>query len=105
MTTTYVRVQELKLGSVVAEDIFANTQTPIIYKNSKVTHEHLHVFKAFSISSVLIYIENNSKQNLNEDLEAHTTFISLTSPTGSYNTFDKLYTDAVTTYKKEFSNW
>lgn len=105
MTTTYVRVQELKLGSVVAEDIFANTQTPIIYKNSKVTHEHLHVFKAFSISSVLIYMENNLKQNLNEDLEAHTTFTSLTSSTASYITFDKLYTDAVTTYKKEFSNW
>ncbi len=105
LSTTFVRVQELKLGSVVAEDIFANTQTPIIYKNSKVTHEHLHVFKVFNISSVLIYIDNKFNQNLNEDLDVQTTFISTTSPSGSYNTFDKLYTEAVNTYKKEFSNW
>ena len=105
MSATYVRVQELKLGSVVAEDIFANTQTPIIYKNSKVTHEHLHVFKVFNISSVLIYIENNPKQNLNEDVDALTTFVSKTSPSGNYNTFDNLYTTAVVAYKKEFSNW
>jgi len=105
LTTTYIRVQELKLGSVVAEDIFANTQTPIIYKNSKVTHEHLHVFKVFNTSSVLIYMENNLKQNLNDELDVLTTFTSTTSPSKSFITFDKLYTDAVNTYKKEFSNW
>jgi HD-GYP domain-containing protein (c-di-GMP phosphodiesterase class II) len=107
LSATYVRVQELKLGSVVAENIFANTQTPIIYKNSKITHEHLHIFKVFNISSVLVYTENNLKLNLtlNEGIEDLTTFVSSTSPSASYNTFDKLYTDAVTAYKKEFSNW
>ena len=105
LNTTYIKVQELKLGSVVAEDIFANTQTPIIYKNSKITHEHLHVFKVFNISSVLIYIENNYKQNLNDNLESLTTFISATLPSESYNSFDKLYTEAVGIFKKEFSNW
>ena len=105
MNTTYVKVQELKLGSVVAEDIFANTQTPIIYKNAKITHEHLHVFKAFNISSVLIIVENNAKQLLNDDLELIPQFVSSTHPIGAYDTFDKLYNDAVSTYKKEFSNW
>ena len=105
LNTTYVRVKELKLGSVVAEDIFANTQTPIIYKNSKVTHEHLHIFKVFNVSSVLIYFENNTKQYLNDELDVPSNFISTTSPNGSYNTFEKLYNEAVITYKKEFSNW
>ena len=105
LNTTNVRVQELKLGSVVAEDIFANTQTPIIYKNSKVTYEHLHVFKVFNISNVLVYIENDLKQNLNNETSSLATFnsTSTTSPYG--NTFDKLYTNAVATYNKEFSNW
>ena len=88
LNTTYVRVKELKLGSVVAEDIFANTQTPIIYKNSKVTHEHLHIFKVFNVSSVLIYFENNTKQYLNDELDVPSNFISTTSPNGSYNTFE-----------------
>lgn len=105
LNTTYVRVQELKLGSVVAEDIFANTQTPIIYKNTKVTHEHLHVFKAFNISSVLVYIENSLKQSAMDETTSTTTFVSTTSPSVSYNHFDNLYTEAVATYKKEFSNW
>jgi len=105
LNTTYVRVKELKLGSVVAEDIFANTQTPIIYKNSKVTHEHLHIFKVFNVSSVLIYLETNTEKYLNDELDAPSNFISTTSPNGSYNTFEKLYNDAVITYKKEFSNW
>ncbi len=105
LNTTYVRVKELKLGSVVAEDIFANTQTPIIYKNSKVTHEHLHIFKVFNVSSVLIYLETNTEKYLNDELDAPSNFISTTFPNGSYNTFEKLYNDAVITYKKEFSNW
>ena len=32
----FVKVEELRLGKVIAEDIFANTQYPIIYKNTKI---------------------------------------------------------------------
>ena len=55
MEATYVNISELKLGKVVAEDIFANTQYPILHKNTKITHDHLHVFKVFNISKVLIF--------------------------------------------------
>ena len=36
MEATYVNISELKLGKVVAEDIFANTQYPILLKNTKI---------------------------------------------------------------------
>ena len=55
MEATYVNISELRLGKVVAEDIFANTQYPILPKNTKITHDHLHVFKAFNISKVLVF--------------------------------------------------
>ena len=55
MEATYVNISELRLGKVVAEDIFANTQYPILFKNTKITHEHLHVFKAFNILKVLVF--------------------------------------------------
>ena len=102
MGTTYVRVPDLKLGTVIAEDIFANTQSPIILKNTKVSHEHLHVFKVFNIKNVLIHIEDNKKAFINE--EEINTFVSST-PIIEFNSFDKLYKDAVASFKKEFLNW
>ena len=106
MSTRYVRVQELKLGTVIAEDIFANTQFPIIHKNTKVSHEHLHIFKAFNIKNVFIHFDENVKNGLNnidENLEIPP-FINI-SPLSTFNSFEKLYSDAVSMYKKEFSNW
>ena len=41
LEAVFMRVEELRLGKVIAEDIFANTQYPIIYKNTKVKSEHL----------------------------------------------------------------
>ena len=103
MGTTYVRIPELKLGTVIAEDIFANTQSPIIYKNTKVSHEHLHIFKAFNIQNILIYYGEAEKQRVIENTDV-TTFIS-SNPVVETSTFDKLYRTAVSSFKKEFANW
>lgn len=106
MGTTYVRVPELKLGTVIAEDIFAHTQFPIIQKDTKISHEHLHIFKAFNIKNVLINFDENIKKGLNsleEDKDIETFISSYSLPI--YNTFEKLYSDSVMLYKKEFANW
>lgn len=105
MSTTYVRVQDLKLGSTVAEDIFANTQTPIVYKNTKINHEHIHVFKAFNINKVLVYMASNDSKEKKVTDENIPTFVSKIAPVETYNSFERLYFDAVNVYKKEFSNW
>ena len=52
-----IRVEELRLGKVIAEDIFANTQYPIIYKNTKIKPEHLRVFELFHLKPVLVHNE------------------------------------------------
>lgn len=44
METIYIPISELRVGKVISEDIFANTQYPIIFKNTIITHEHLPVF-------------------------------------------------------------
>ena len=104
MGTTYTRVSELKLGTVIAEDIFANTQSPIVYKNSKVTYEHLHVFKAFNINNVLTYFEDMAKLKKIDETTDTSTDGNLTHALVN-DPFDKLYKEAVASYKKEFSNW
>ena len=101
MEATYMNVSELRLGKIIAEDIFANTQYPIIYKDTKVTYEHIHIFKAFRIQSVLIYKDeiSNTKDNLNEASAV------IVPPTINTNSFEKYYTDAILQIKKEFLNW
>ena len=55
-------LEELKLGSIIAEDILVNTKTPIIRKGTKVTREHIQVLKAFNILKVSIVFENTKNK-------------------------------------------
>lgn len=94
-----MKVEDLRLGNVIADDIFANTQYPIIYKNTKMRHEHLRVFELFNLKSVLVYTEAEVDKELNKENAE----IPITPP--KYMSFERYYNDAVTQLKKEFSNW
>ncbi|MER1987752.1 MAG: HD-GYP domain-containing protein [Solibacillus sp.] len=98
MEATFVRVGELRLGKVVAEDIFANTQYPIVFKNTQITYEHIHIFNAFSIANILVF-----KDELEEELMEQDEITTVTTP--QLNTFEKYYIDAIGQFKREFSNW
>ena len=96
-----MRAEELRIGKVIAEDIFANTQYPIIYKDTKVKSEHLRVIELFNLKTVLVYndieeiksIETNSEKN------------PLTVPLPKYINFENYYNDGINQLKKEFLNW
>jgi HD-GYP domain-containing protein (c-di-GMP phosphodiesterase class II) len=107
LNTTYSRIEELNIGTIIAEDIFANTKTPIIYKDSKITYEHLHIFEAFNIQNVLIYIEDVLKVTSQDPVTnpINTEFISRATPQTQYNTFESMYLTTVSQFKKEFTNW
>lgn len=99
MEATFVRVDELRLGKVVAEDIFANTQYPIVFKNTQITHEHLHVFNAFSIANILVFKDELDEEAVIENEEITTV------ATPQLNTFEKYYIEAIQQFKREFNNW
>ena len=101
MEATYVNISELRIGKVVAEDIFANTRYPILSKNTKINHEHLHIFKAFNILKVLVF------KDLEEPLatESAGTEVMLDIPLSTITPFERHYEEAVAYLKKEFPNW
>lgn len=103
MEATFVKVEELRLGKVIAEDIFANTQYPIVYKNTQISYEHIHVFNAFSIGSVLVY-KDESEEELEQQLLKDDN-VQITTKVTQLNTFEKYYKDAIQQFKREFSNW
>ncbi|MFX3674316.1 MAG: HD-GYP domain-containing protein [Paenisporosarcina sp.] len=104
-----VRVSELKLGSVIAEDIFANTPYPIIRKDTKITREHFQVFQAFQITKVSITIVDPFNKP-DEEIQK-VSVLEKDQLTNSPSMivvkrkFTSLYNQAVQDYKKEFLNW
>ncbi|KGR91839.1 c-di-GMP phosphodiesterase [Ureibacillus massiliensis 4400831 = CIP 108448 = CCUG 49529] len=106
MEATYVNIDESYIGKTVAQDIFANTQYPILKKDTVITEEHFHILKVFQISRVLLYKDfgkkvvsiENTKKNIEEEIEKQTFEVQT-------NAFQVEYEEAVSQYKKEFSNW
>ena len=101
MEATYVNISELRLGKVVAEDIFANTQYPILIKNTKITHEHLHIFKAFNILKVLVFKDLQDPVAVEDE----GTEIIVDIPVPTITPFERHYEEAIAYLKKEFFNW
>ena len=101
MEATYVNISELRLGKVVAEDIFANTQYPILIKNTKITHEHLHIFKAFNILKVLVFKDLQDPVAVEDE----GTEIIVDIPVPTITPFERYYEEAIAYLKKEFLNW
>ena len=104
-----VRVSELKLGSVIAEDIFANTTYPIIRKDTKVTRELFTVFQAFQITKVSILSAdpfNKTEEEVQKESDMDKEKLA-NSPNMIVikREFTSLYNQAVQDYKKEFMNW
>ena len=101
MEATYVNISELRLGKVVAEDIFANTKYPILLKNTKITHNHLHVFKAFNIPRVLVF-KDLEDPIATKDSGAE---VIIDVPVPTITPFERHYEEAIAYLKREFLNW
>ncbi|MCL1697642.1 MULTISPECIES: HD-GYP domain-containing protein [unclassified Lysinibacillus] len=98
METIHVPISELRVGKVISEDIFANTQYPIILKNTVISHEHLQVFFAFNISRAPIYKDDTEAQP-----EIKETGVVV--PIEAVPTFKRMYDHSIEQFKKEFKNW
>lgn len=108
MNQTLTNLEELKLGTIIAEDILVNTRSPIIRKDSKVTRELIQVLRAFNIAKVPVVLENVfnrseediKKLNENNSEPLHTEEKPLVTIS-----FVQLYQEAVGSFYKEFNGW
>lgn len=100
LETTHINVKELNVGQMIADNIFANTQYPIISKDTKITYEHLHILDVFNIKLVPVYQETSGKIKAVDTVENNSIqFIERVA------SFEKAYADAIQQFKKEFFNW
>lgn len=109
MEHTLETLDKLKLGSILVEDVLANTITPIIRKETKITREHIQVLRAFNINQVLIKVENvfNRTEEELSKLNEEKTNVKVNKDTTSLKKtdFKGLYIDSVNKYHKEFTSW
>ena len=106
MEVSYMTFSELRIGQIIAEDVKANTQYPIIRKNTSLANEHFEVLKAFNILKVPVLRNNPFKREENEAEKNNSEakdFVE-TATRGSQN-FLANYEEAVQAYKKEFIGW
>ena len=109
MESILQNLDEIRIGSIIAEDLFVNTKSPIMRKDTKITREHIEVLRAFNIAKVPISIENifnrteeeleelNTKKQINDKKNEPTSLRKVN--------FKNLYKDAVNNFYKEFSAW
>lgn len=54
MTEMYIKVSDLRPGITLKEDVFANTNYPIIRKDTELSSEHFEVLYAFGVRTVKV---------------------------------------------------
>ena len=101
MESLKVHINDLRAGKIVADDIYANTQYPIIFKNTKISQEHLHILKAFNISEIPILLDENRKNDKPQE-ENSVVNVEMTQVVDS---FRKNYIDVIEEFKKMFNSW
>ena len=107
MPEVSIKTTDLRPGIVISEDVFVNTNHPIIRRNTVILPKHLEVLKAFGVREVKIEEQIIVKRD--EDLATESNFIDpddvlATIPTVKIDLKTK-YNETVQQYKKEFAKW
>nr|WP_239584716.1 HD-GYP domain-containing protein [Kurthia huakuii] len=98
------KIPEVRLGSVVCEDIMGNTQSPLVKKGTKVTRELLQVFNVFQITKAYVTGPAVPSEALDIQKAEHVPVTTLDS-FAAVTPFKKRYRSAVMQFKNEFFSW
>lgn len=96
-----VNVEELKAGSILAEDIYMRTNRPIITAKTVLAEEHIKILKAFLVEKIPVQNTQIDGTKMNQS----NTSIHNKDEKGIKSDFIDLFLHTVQLYKKEFISW
>lgn len=96
---TYVSVDQLRVGEIIAEDILANTKFPIVAEHTKLTYEHLHIFDVFNITQIPVLRSPEEELTISQD---EPQVVATKQPE---IVFKRVYAECIVQFKKEFKGW
>ncbi|MHA6260992.1 HD-GYP domain-containing protein [Sporosarcina sp. CAU 1771] len=108
MEETFVKVSNLRPGIVITEDIYVNTNQPIIRRNTKIAMEHLKVLEAFSVREVKVEkgaVVKRDEALVTDDMEPIDPDNLLAEITLEQIDVLALFDEVVQQYKREFNGW
>ncbi|GIN86750.1 HD family phosphohydrolase [Heyndrickxia sporothermodurans] len=98
-----VKIDDLKIGAVIAEDVMGMTSTPIIPKKTVVTGEHVEVLKAFLKKEVNVEGSATKREKIQiKAVEAKTKIKENESITLQ---FQQYFEETIQKYKLDFLKW
>ncbi len=107
MTESYIKTNDLRPGIILSEDIFINTNYPIIRKDTSITSQHLEILNAFNVRKVkvkdLIIVKREDTNSIEKgavDADEILAKIKIQK----IDVYEK-YMDVVVNFKKEFTSW
>lgn len=107
----YKNLSDLRPGTTIAEDIYANTAFPIIRKGTTLEIEHLEVLDLFSIKRVKVEERIINRVQTDQREIGKTDVISsdieqlLENKISRTSDLHTMYKKAVNDYKREFTSW
>ena len=107
MPEVSIKTTDLRPGIVISEDVFVNTNHPIIRRNTVILPKHLEVLKAFGVREVKTEEQNIVKRD--ENLATESNFIDPDDILATISTvkidLKTKYNETVQQFKKEFAKW
>ncbi len=107
MEATKVHINDLRVGKIVSEDIYANTQYPILLKNTKLSQEHLYILKAFNIVQIPILLDGKDQERKEKkESEDKSELVNVAvEQVVVVDRFGNKYNDVIDEFKKMFNGW
>jgi HD-GYP domain-containing protein (c-di-GMP phosphodiesterase class II) len=103
-----MKVEKLKAGMTLENDVLGLSGHPIIPKNTVLTSEHIDVLKAFCIQTVEIKSDDLKKFSTRSKNQSHASFVrtqALEKKENEREKFFDLYMKGVASYEREFNKW
>lgn len=107
MDNTFVKIRNIRPGNTILEDIFVNTVSPIIRKNTKLTARHIEVLEVFGVKEIKIEQRIIKRKEFAEDekVQVIDPIEVLAQLELEKEVIQEHYNNAVKEYKKEHKAW
>lgn len=108
MTEAYIKIDDLRPGLVISEDIFANTIYPIVRKDTVISHNHLEILHIFDVKQVKVHERLVVKRDKAHEIDQENPIDPddiLTKIPMKLEDLQMQYNESVQNYKKEFIGW
>ncbi|RJS60983.1 HD domain-containing phosphohydrolase [Bacillus sp. PK3_68] len=101
----YVKVEDLREGNVLLDDVMGKTPVPLMAKETTLTSWHIKILKAFLINEVAITEGPSMEMTVEKEVTEEKKDYQAATPSVKQTDFFQNYLQSVEEHNKEFQKW